>query len=286
MELDQSAKVATIASLAVGMLVSLTTWFTNLRIQRSQDELAALLQKEKQVNLQRGEMELRKTEMAEGSRLIAGFSLPMARSFALQYKAWMDDKRGAHMHFVVPEALSAEMATMWPSWANRNGLMTGRPCEPEGLLARQIVLLDLQNEGRGDAVEVSLTVQVKRSPQPSPSSAWHVAGAQGSVAYSELGRMREGWESVEMPLPDLPGQTATDATRRGYRVVLASVSGRSALYGTVMVPVSLHWRDRMTGQLRQDPVLEHNASLLNAELTGAEIGRLTDLCAKARSGPA
>lgn len=282
MELDKSAKVASIASVAVGVLVSLTTWYTNLRIQGSQDALTELIQKEKEVSVKKGEMELRKTEIAESSRVVAGFSVPMARSFALQYKAWVDDKPNAKLHYVVPEALSPEVMTMWPSWANRSGLMTGKPCEAEGLLARQVVLLDLQNEGRGDAVDVTLKARLKKSPLGSPSGGWREAGSRGALAYSELGNANAGWESVELRLPDLPGSTATDATRRGYRVVLASVSGRTALYGTVIVPISITWNDRMTQKRQQEAVLENNSAMLNAELTGAEIGRMTELCAKAR----
>ncbi len=284
MELDKSAKVASIASVLVGALVSLTAWYTNIRIQGSQDNLASLIQKEKEVSVKKSEMELRKTEIIESSRVVAGFSVPMARSFALQYEAWLFGKPKGKFQYVVPDRLSPEIMAMWPSWADRKGLMTGKPCEAEGLLARQVVLLDLQNEGRGDAIDVRLEARLKRSPSVSPSTGWREGGARGPLAYSELGTINSGWEAVELRLPDLAGSAATDATRMGYRVVLASVSGRTVLYGTVIVPVSVSWQDRMTQQRHKEPVLEPNAAILNAELTGAEIGQMRDLCAKARAG--
>lgn len=282
MELDPSAKVASIASLLVGVLVSLTSWYTNLRIQGSQDELAELIAKEKALSVKGSERELRRTEAIESSRVVAGFSVPMARSFALQYRLWLDEKPNSKLQYVVPEALSPELMALWPAWAERRGLMTGRPCEAEGLLARQVVLLELQNEGRGDAVDVVLEARLKRPPAGPSPAAWRETGARGPVAYSELGQASAGWEAVALRLPDLPGSTAADATRKGYRVVLASVSGRTALYGTVLVPVRLSWKDRMTQEARSEAVLERHAAVLNAELTGAEIGQMRDLCAKAR----
>ncbi len=284
MELDKSAKVASIASVLVGVLVSLTTWYTNLRIQNSQDAISALIQREKEVSVKKGEMELHKAEVVDSARVVPGFSVPMARSFALQYKAWLEDKTNARFHYVVPEHLSSEIMAMWPAWAERKGLMTGRPCEAEGLLARQVVLLDLQNEGRGDAVDVKLRVKLKRPPSGSPGTGWREPGGQGPLAYSELGGASAGWDTVELSLPDLPGSAAGTAAGRRYRVVLASVSGRTSLYGTVLVPVSVSWQDRMTDKRLSEPVLERNAFLLNAELTGAEIGQMRDLCAKARAG--
>ena len=285
MELDKSAKVASIASVLVGVLVSLTTWYTNLRIQGSQEALSGLIQKEKEVSVRKSEMELRKTELGESARLRTGFGVPMARSFALQFKTWLDDKHTAKLHFVLPGELSDEIMAMWPNWANRQGLMTGQPCEAEGLLARQVVLLELQNDGRGDAVDVRLSARVKRSPVGAPSRGWGETGARGPVAYSDLGAGGAGWEPVELRLPDLPGSSAADAARPGYRVVLASVSGRTVLYGTVIVPLSVSWQDSMAQQRRSVAVLEPNAAVLNAELTGAEIGRMSTLCAKGRAAP-
>lgn len=284
MELDKSAKVASIASVAVGALVSLTTWYTNLRIQDSQEHLAKLIHDEKQLSVRKGQMEVNRTEAAESSRIIVSLSVPLARSFALQYQVWIDSNERGKLRFVLPEALSPEIMAMWPSWASRNGLMSGDPCEVQGLLNRLVVLLDLQNEGKGDAVDIVLHARLKKSPAGSPETGWREAGAQGALAYSELHRASAGWESVDLPLPALPGSTATDAARRGHRVVLASVSGRTELYGTVIVPITLTWTDRITGEKRREEVLENNSAMLNAELTGAEVGRMKKFCAKVRAG--
>ena len=278
MKLDSTAKVASITSVAVGVFVSLSGWYMGQRIQESQEALAHLIQEEKKITVEKGQMDVRKSANDESARLSVEFSVPMARSFALQYKTWLENKEQSRDRYVVPAGLSDEIAAMWPTWANREGLMTGKACEPEGLLARQIVMLVVKNIGRADAVDVKLIVQVKRSPMGQPARAWRESGPTGPVSYDKLTSLRDGWDTVELKIPDLRGTSTAEADRKQHKVVLASVSGRSALYGTVIVPIRISWEDRVTKQRRDEMVLEPNAATVNAELMGAEIGRIGSLC--------
>lgn len=279
MQLDSTAKVVSIVSVVVGVFVSLAGWYTGQKIQTAQADLGQLIKEEKQVSVDRGHMELQKTVYDEAARLSAEFSVPLARSFAVQYRRYLDDKDMAPERYVLPSGLSDEIAIMWPTWEQRIGLMTGKACEPEGLLARQIVVLVLKNLGRTDAVDVTLVALEKRSPAGEPSKAWHEKGQAGLLSYDALASA-SGWTRREISLPDLHGTAAQAPDRKPFKVVLASVSGRTTLYGTVLVPVEVAWSDRVTKQRQKLALLEPNAAMLNADLAGAEIGRVGSLCSK------
>jgi hypothetical protein len=283
MQLDSTAKVVSIVSVVVGVFVSLAGWYTGNRIQSAQADLGKLIKEEKQVNVDKGHMELQKSMYDESARLSAEFSVPLARSFAVQYRRYLDAKDQSPERYVVPAGLSGEITAMWPTWEKRVGLMTGQACEPEGLLARQIIVLVLKNLGRVDAVDVVLTAMEKRSPAGEPSRAWHERGPAGALSYDAL-LSAQGWARRELPLPDLHGTGAPAAERRPYKVVLASVSGRTTLYGTVFVPVEIAWSDRVTKQRQKQALIEPHAAALNADLSGAEIGRVGSLCAKPKIG--
>ena len=274
MELDSTAKLASIVSVTVGVIVSVASWYTNHRIQAAQDDLGQLIKQEKQVSVDRSKMELRKSEYDASARIDPEFTAPLANTFAEYYEAQLNKGAQASDRYIMPPGLEDEIDKARQPWSRRQGLMIGRPCDGTGLVARQVVVLALRHIGGVDATDVKLTALRKAPPAGQPTQLWREAGPSGQpLAYADLASAT-GWQSSQLPLPDLrSGQT--------FRVVLASVSGRTGLYGTVYVPVSIAWTDRVTRQSQTQPLLPQHAMVLNAELAGAEIGHLVAGCQKA-----
>lgn len=281
MQIDSAAKLATIISVVVGVFMSLSSWYTGRKIQESQDQVSELIKKEKSIGVDKGQMELDKLRNSEAAKLSAELTAPLARSFALQYKTYTQDKDRLNERFVLPGNLAPEIEAMYPAWANRQGLMVGRACEAEGLLARQVVVLVLKNVGKVEATDLVLTVLEKTSPMQDPAKAWYESPGPGMqpMGYDALARVN-GWTKTEIPLPTLRGTDMPEAERYHLKVVLASLSGRSTLYGTILVPLQITWSDPVTKQIQHLDLLARQGAMLNAELTGAEIGRVGAICTK------
>ena len=286
MQLDAAAKIASIASVVVGLVISIGGWYANRQIQASQEKMGVLLEEQKRTEIDKAKLENRKSQDAETARLTAELSAPLARTFAVQYKNFLDAKEDQRERYVLPPSIANEIKTMWPLWNDRIGLMTGDACASAGLLARQVVVLLIKNVGRVDAVDLTLTVLEKASPTSNPGNAWshRPAGAAAPLAYDELATASD-WAQRKISLPAVYGTQTPEADRKALKVVLASVSGRTTLYGTALVPVEISWSDKVTGTTQHQKLLEVQGPMLNAELAGAEIGRVTATCRKLTTAP-
>ena len=203
------------------------------------------------------------------------FSIPLARSFALQVAG--EDRAGRKI-LMPTDALGREFSMTVKGWEGRRGLMTGQGCEAEGLKARQVVTILVTNIGSTDATDVRLKARQKQSPSSDPRIAWQEHARGQPVGYDNLLAVRDGWREVDLPLDTLRGMSSPEATRTPLQLVLASVSGTTSLYGTVLVPIEISWTDGVSRQRQTLPIYAAHTSEIRANLLGAEIGSLGSAC--------
>jgi hypothetical protein len=219
-------------------------WIAKLRASGSENPVMSRAEKS---------MDVSKKAYDLSARLMTGFSLPLARSFAIQYAAGTD--RG-HQQFSLPTSrLTEEFMKVLGDWGSRRGLMTGKACEQEGLKARQVVTLTIKNIGHAD-----------------------VSREGRALGYHDLLSASSGWTQRDIPVTDLRGLGSPQEDRAQEQMVLASVSGTTALFGTVLVPVEISWTDNITKNRQTLPVLQPHAAAIRADLLGAEIGSLGSAC--------
>lgn len=270
MKLDDSTKMISILSGVVAVFISISTFISGAKLQAIQKSINSLSVQDKQMDVSKKSYDL-------SARLTADFSLPLARSFALQYASGTP-VTGRHISMPT-DALSREFAQVMGGWASRKGLMTGHACQTDGLMARQVVTVIVKNIGSTDAIDVVMTARQKTSPMNTPSAAWQErAPGGGTVGYDGLLSAQDGWTEISIPLGALHGSSSPPEDRMPLQVVLASVSGSTALFGTVIVPVSISWTDEVSKRRQSLPVLESHAAELRSDLLGAEIGSLSSAC--------
>lgn len=267
MKLDDTAKVVAICSTLVTAVIGVAGYVSGRRLQALETRLTELTTASKRMDVQ-------KQQYDASARLIADFSVPLARSFALQ----AEDLLAGRKVLMPDESLGREFAAMVGGWEARRGLMTGSACRSEGLKARQVVTLVVSNIGTTDATDVRLTVRRKGAPGSDPSVPWPADGAGARIGYDNLLAASSGWTRAELPLDNLRGQGSPEASRSALQIVLASVSGTSSLYGTVLVPMELSWTDRVSQERQVLPIYPAHVGELRASLLGAEIGSLGAAC--------
>lgn len=273
MKLDDTTKIVSIVSVVVGLMLSVAGYFANRKLQSVQDNLSKLNVADKQMDVAKKTYDL-------SARLTMDFSLPLARSFALQYPPDEADAAQAVRNVSFPtNDIAREFARVLPGWRTRKGLMTGKACQSEGLKARQVVTLILKNIGNTDAVDVTIRAMQKKPGFDDPARSWQERSPTGApLAYYELLSARDGWQSVDISLASLGGLGSPAGERVPQQVVLASVSGTTSLFGTVLVPVEVSWTDDVSKRRQTQPILRAHAAELRADLLGAEIGSLGSTC--------
>jgi hypothetical protein len=272
-KLDETAKVVSMVSVAVGMMIAVAGYFTNQKLRSLDEGVRELEETAKQ-------MEVSKATYDLSARLTTEFSLPLARSFAEQY---IDTTGVEHRNpsVLIPTSdLMREFELTIPDWKGRRGLMVGNACDQEGLKARQIVTLLIKNIGHADAVEVRIAAKQKASPyNRDPRRGWQeVSDNRKVLGYHDLLSASSGWTTVNLDIEELRGQSAPPEDRNQIQVVLASVSGTTMLFGTVLVPITISWTDRITKERQTQQVHRSHTSALRHSLLGAEIGSLSSSC--------
>lgn len=273
MKLDETTKVVTILSVVVGLMISVAGYFANTKLQSLQESVGKL-------NITDKEMDVSKKAYDLSARLMLDFSLPLARSFALQYSPGQSSKEttGRHVSMATSE-IAEEFTKVLGGWKMRRGLMTGQACQEEGLKARQVVTLLVRNIGHADAIDIVIRAMQKKSPNIDPTKPWQELSDKGtSLAYYDLLSAKEGWSSVTIQVGSLRGLSSPAEHRIPEQIVLASVSGTRSLFGTVIVPIEISWTDNISKSRQSIPVLSAHAAALRADLLGAEIGSLGSAC--------
>jgi len=274
--LDTTAKIASVVSVVVGLAISVGGYFANAKLQAANLKLQSLQESIGKLTVADKEMDVAKKAYDLSARLTTDFAVPLARSFAIQYG--QKDRTSQHVSFPTSPLLQ-EFTTVLGGWESRRGLMTGKACEQEGLKARQVVTLMVRNIGHADARRVSIKARQKSSPLPDPTARWQeMSAASKPLGYYDLLSATTGWSTIEVPMPDLRGRSSPETERVQEQVVLASVSGTTALFGTVLVPMEISWTDDITRTTQSLKVLDTHAAMLRAELMGAEIGSLGSAC--------
>ena len=252
MKLDTTAKIVTLISVIVGIMISVAGYFTSIKLQSLDAGLRTLDQNSKTYDL--------------SPRLFAEFRLPLARSFAEDYS-----NKAAGILIPTSEQMN-EFKVNIPNWKSRKGLMTGDACAAEGLKARQVIMLILKNIGHADAIDVKIKALKKKSPYDEPSKGWQEMLNNKTVPYYDINAACSGWETIEIRVSDLLGQSSPEANRNDAEVVLASVSGTTTFYGTVLVPIEVSWTNKITNNYEVHKILESEAANIRSSLLGAEIG--------------
>ena len=267
MKLDDTTKIISIVSVVVGLMISVAGYFANQKLQSLQESVGKL-------NVTDKEMDVSKKAYDLSARLTTDFALPLARSFALQYSSDASSKAGIGRHISMPTTvLAEEFAKVLGNWESRRGLMTGQAFKPEGLKARQVVTLIVKNIGHADAVEVTIQAKQKTSPHSDPTKSWQELSDTGvSLAYNDLLLATSEWTSVIIEMPSLRGLSSPAEDRIPEQVVLASVSGTTSLFGTVLVPIEISWTDNISKNRQTLPIISAHAAVLRMDLLGAEIG--------------
>lgn len=279
MKLDDTVKIVSIVSGVVAVIVSAAGFVVNARLQDLQASINKLGVQEKTMDVSKKAYDL-------SARLSVEFAAPLARSFATQYAESMADPSKRVRQISMPTQIAPEFSQVLGGWEGRRGLMTGEACNPAvGLKARQVVTLVVQNLGQTDAKNVVLKVKMKRSPRGAPLLTWEDPSAGGVWTGKADLTAAGGWADAEVPIGHLPGAGSPAEARKPVQVVLASVSGRTWLYGTVLVPVSIAWTDDISPQPHSEPVIAAHATQLGADLLGAEIGSVRSACPQAPAAP-
>lgn len=268
MKLDNTAKVVAIFSTVVTALIAIAGFVGNQRLQKLQLDVNTLTKSDKA-------MDVDKKRYDYAARLTVDFSLPLARSFALQAA----DQQAVGRRIAIPKPLDSELMDLMRNWRQRKNLMTGKACQSEGLSARQIVTLVVGNIGSTDATDITLTLRRKRAPGPGSGDPWSERDGTGAaVGYDELAGPSARWETVEQPFGTLAGLGSPEANRVPLQIALASVSGTRSLFGTVLVPLKISWTDSVSNRRQSLPIYSEHAAELRASLLGAEIGSLRESC--------
>jgi hypothetical protein len=269
MTLDSSTKVVTIVSVIVGLMLSVAGYFANIKFTSLEANL-------NQIDLRAKEVDVVRKEYDSFARLGTDFLLPLARTFALRYRdpATVSSRSVPRILFPLPP-LRQELLSVLDAWETRHGLMTGSACDiEEGLKARQVVTLMVENLGYADALNVSIKGIWKSPPKNDLDHPWQEIVGGKPIAYSDLSPGMSGWQSIDFPMGTLRGQSSqrddTNAVTDKVQIVLASVSGLTDLYGTVLVPLEVSWTDAMSK--KSDSMKIADLVTLSADLQGAEIG--------------
>jgi hypothetical protein len=270
MKIDETTKIASIVSIVVGVILSIAGYFANSKRQAIQENTGKLdiLAKSLDVN--------QKTDSLT-AKLNFEFSLLLARSFAIKYSESISGRDQLSRKISFPSSnLTAEFTKVYSNWGQRKGLMTGKACEKEGLMVRQVVTLIIQNIGQVDAVNILIKAKEKASPRSDPNIDWQESSSNGNaLAYYDLSSATNGWQTRDFQIKDLRGGKPPEKDGEQEQVVLASVSGSSSLFGTVLVPIEVSWTDNVT-KARQ--IKKIQVGNLMADLMGAEIGSLGSAC--------
>lgn len=181
MKLEETTKVVSIISVVVGLMISVAGYFANLKIQSLQESVSRL-------NVSDKEMDVSKKAYDLSARLMVDFSLPLARTFALQYSSGQSSKEASGRHVAMASSeIAEEFAKVLGGWEKRRGLMTGQACQDEGLKARQVVTLVVRNIGHADAIDIRIKAMQKKSPTTDPTKSWQELSGKGSaLAYYDL----------------------------------------------------------------------------------------------------
>jgi len=267
MKLDRVNQVVTIISVVFGIVVSIFGLLANSKANSLEKKIKDLEASEKS-------LDITKKAYEASPNILARFELPLARSFAEEY---LSDTQ--NVKFIIPTAeLSSELHRSIPNWKERRGLMTGKPCEQQGLKARQIITLLLKNIGYADAVDISITAKHKASPRASPLTGWQDSVNNAALAYCDLHTAAKDWNTITFSIDNLYGQIAPEKDRNEIQVVLASVSGSTTFYGTVLVPIEISWTDKMTNKRQTQQIMNSQITKVRSALVGAEIGSLNLSC--------
>ena len=232
------------------------------------------------LNITDKEMDVSKKAYDLSARLMIDFSLPLARSFALQYSPGQSNNEPAARHVsMATSEIAEEFAKVLGGWEKRRGLMTGQACQEEGLKARQVVTILVRNIGHADAVDITIKSMQKKSPNTDPTKPWQELSEKGTaLAYYDLLSAKEGWSSINIPVGSLRGMSSPAEHRVPEQIVLASVSGTRSLFGTVLVPIEISWTDNISKNRQTIPIISAHAAALRADLLGAEIGSVGSAC--------
>ena len=273
MKLDETTKVVSIISVVVGLIISVAGYFANLKLQSLQESVSKL-------NITDKEMDVSKKEYDLSARLMIDFSLPLARSFALQYSPGQSNKEPAGRHVsMATSEIAEEFAKVLGGWEKRRGLMTGQACHEEGLKARQVVTILVRNIGHADATDITIKAMQKKSPSNDPTKPWQeLSNKDTALAYYDLLSAKDGWSSISIPVRSLRGMSSPAEHRIPEQIVLASVSGTRSLFGTVLVPIEISWSDNISKKRQIIPIISAHAAALRADLLGAEIGSIGSAC--------
>ena len=270
MKIDEATKIIAGISAAVGIIISVAGFFANTKIQVIQQAIQELNIKDKQVDISKRNYDL-------SARLSIDYSAPLARSFALQFSTNEENRTKYNTYIMFPiSQISDELGDLIVQWRQRKGLMTGKACEREGLKARQVVLIKIKNIGNATAENVIMKVN-----QGSPQSAikgtpWNIKSTDGIVVpYADLAGRIDEWKDINIPIGRLFGLDSQEKERLTHQIVLASVSGSTDLYGTVLFPLELSWTDSITNE---NKLVRLDVSYLRNDLLGAEIGSLSSAC--------
>jgi len=265
MQLDTTTKIVGLISTIVGVMISVAGYYTNLKLQSLETRLKTLDEVDKGMDISKKEYDL-------SPRLTTEFLIPLARSFAAEYNDELK-RTGTNSRIAIPmSALSEELQVTMPNWANRKGLMTGNACESEGLKARQIITLVIKNIGQTDASDITIKALYKSSPHKSPAQSWQEMSNNKAIPYYDLRSSNDGWKSITFPVSDLRGQSSPESSRNEAQIVLASVSGAATLFGTIIVPIEISWKNRITNKQESQSIFKSELSHLRFSLLGAEIG--------------
>jgi hypothetical protein len=273
MKLDETTKIVSIVSVVVGLTISVAGYFANSKLQSLQESINKL-------NIDDKKMDASKKAYDLSARLMLDFSLPLARSFALQYSPGQSSKatKDRHVSMATTE-IAEEFAKVLGGWEERRGLMTGQACAEEGLKARQVVTLLVRNIGHADAIDIEVKAMQKKSANPDPTKPWQELSDKGTpLAYYDLLSAKKGWTPVTIPVGSLRGLSSPAEHRIPEQIVLASVSGTRSLFGTIIVPIEVSWTDNISKNRQSMPILSAHAAVLRADLLGAEIGSIGSAC--------
>lgn len=285
MKIDDSTKIISMISVIMGMMISAAGYFADQKIQAAEQKLQSaglrLQSLEASINelkITEKTMDISKKEYDLSARLMVDFSLPLARSFALQYFSGASLTDKLHKNISIPKELASEFTEVLPGWKKRKGLMTGSACRSEGLKTRQVVTLRVRNIGHTDAINIILHAKQKKSPHKSPKKSWQELSNEKPLSYSDLLLSTNEWERIIIPIKTLHGQGTfgnENIDMMEEQIVLASVSGTTSLFGTIIVPLEVSWTDNISKKTHTLPILSSNASRLRQDLIGAEIGSVS-----------
>jgi hypothetical protein len=302
MKLDETTKIVSLVSAIMAAMISAAGLFIDWRLKASDEQLRQVKQSidaaDEQAKIAIAKIEAdSKSKIAEAqekamaaetaaallknkqrefelaARLQVSFGLPLARAFAIDFTT-------RNPQFAMPTtALSEEFKKVLPGWLARRGLMTGDACGSVGLLARQVVTLDIRNVGVADAASIKFRYLEKPSPHADASEGWQeISSNRKPVQYYDIPEDAVGWKRSEINVRSLTGSGSSEKNNNLVTLVLASVSSGSVFYGTVFVPVDLSWTDEITNKKQTMQIMESEKPMLRSGLTGAEIGSIRTTC--------